>query len=422
MTTGRPLVKEMVRRRSTCRLCGSSDVVLVLSLTPTPPVDAYVEEAELDAPQTAFPMDLFACRECGHAQLLDVVDPELLFGNYIYETASSPGLVAHFERYADEAISYSGARPGGFAVDIGSNDGTLLRFFKEHGLRVLGVDPAAEVASRATAAGIETVTSFMNVTVAEGIRRRHGRADIVTANNVFAHADDMGEMADSIRELLAPDGFFFFEVSYLLDMIGGMVFDFIYHEHLCHHSVKPLRAFLEGHGLELVDIFHIPTKGGSLRGVAQLKGGARPAGSSVDAFIEREESAGLYGLEIYENWDSRIEEVRRTVTQQVDAVRERGGTVAAYGASATSTVLIYHFHLGDKLEFIVDDIPERQGRFSPGHHIPVVAADAISDRSPDAILVLAWRFADMIIDKHRDYLSRGGTFLVPLPEPRLISG
>ena len=422
MTTGMPLAKETVRRRSTCRLCGSSDVVLVLSLTPTPPVDAYVEEAEVDTPQTAFPLDLFACRACGHAQLLDVVDPELLFGNYIYETASSPGLVAHFERYADEAIAYSGARPGGFAVDIGSNDGTLLRFFKEHGFQVLGVDPAEEIASRATAAGIETVASFMNVPVAERIRRDHGRADIVTANNVFAHADDMGEMADSVRELLAPNGLFFFEVSYLLDMIEGMVFDFIYHEHLCHHSVKPLRTFLARHGLELVDVIHIPTKGGSLRGVAQLKGGPRAVGPSVESFIEREESAGLYGPGIYENWDARIEEVRRTVTQQVDAVRERGGTVAGYGASATSTVLIHHFDLGDKLEFIVDDIPERQGRFSPGHHIPVVSADAISDRSPDAILVLAWRFADMIIDKHRDYLSRGGTFLVLLPEPRIISG
>ena len=216
-----------VYRRSTCRLCGAGDLELVLHLTPTAPADAYVSGHCLDQVQQTYPLDLFLCHACGHAQLLDVVDPEVLFGTYIYVTTSSPGLVEHFRQYADEVLARTGSVKGALVIDIGSNDGTLLRFFEARGLRVLGVDAAREIAQKATKSGIETIPSFFTSQLARQIKAARGAAAIVTANNVFAHADGLTDIADGIRALLAPDGIFVFEVSYLVDLIQGMVFDYI---------------------------------------------------------------------------------------------------------------------------------------------------------------------------------------------------
>ena len=406
----------LVFRRDTCRLCGECDFELVLQLTPTPPVDAYVSAEQLDKLQETYPLDLFLCHACGHVQLLDVVSPEVLFGNYIYETSSSPGLVEHFRQYADEVLGRFKLLEGALVVDIGSNDGTLLRFFKERGMRVLGIDPACEIARRATESGIETLPYFFTTELARKIQSDYGSAAIVTANNVFAHVDDLADMAEGIRHLLAPGGVFVFEVSYLLDMIQGMVFDFIYHEHLCYHSVKPLESFLRRHGIELIDVQRIPVKGGSLRGIAQLIGGPRTQSPSMAKLIALEKRLGLDRPEIFKSFAANIESVKNQVVSLLADLQAQGKTFAGYGASATVTVLIYHFNLGSLLSFLVDDNPSRQGLFSPGYHIPVLSPQVIYERKPDYVLVLAWRFSKMIIEKHQSYLDQGGHFIVPLPQ------
>ena len=402
-------------RRGSCRLCDASDLTLVLQLTPTPPVDAYVPATKAHETQDTYPLDLFLCRTCGHAQLLDVVPPDLLFGNYIYETASSPGLVEHFRQYAGEVLPLVRETRTALAVDIGSNDGTLLRFLREGGMRVLGVDAAEGIAEKASASGLETLPRFFTGGLAREIRGQYGAANLVCANNVFAHADNLAVMADGVRQLLAPDGVFVFEVSYILDMIDNMVFDFIYHEHLCHHSVKPLRTFLRRHGMELIDVQRIREKGGSLRCMAQLTGGPRRVSPSVESLIRSEDARGLDRPEVFESWAGKIEAIRREIAALLDDLKTRGKSGAGYGASATATVLMYHFGLADHVQFIVDDNPSRQNLFSPGHHVPVVSADAIYERRPDYVFVLAWRFANMILRKHDEYLRRGGQFIVPLP-------
>jgi SAM-dependent methyltransferase len=417
---GRDPTDTLVHRRTTCRLCQSSNLELVLQLAPSPPVDAYVAVTQLHEPQPAYPLDVFLCLSCGHAQLLDVVSPALLFGNYIYQTKSSPSLVDHFGRYADEVFVKASSPVGRLAVDVGSNDGTLLGFFRQHGMRVLGIDPAREIADRATAAGIETLPVFLTREVAEAVRSEYGRAALVTANNVFAHADDMGEMVDAVRMLLADDGVFVFEVSYLRDMIDGMVFDFIYHEHLCYHSVRPLRTFLRRHGAEMIDVERNSSKGGSLRCTAQLAGGPRPTTAAVEELTEQERQLGLDRQEIFTAFAIRIEAVKNGVMRHAEQIMGRKQSAAGYGASATSTVLIHHFGLGELLRFLVDDIPERQNRFSPGHHIPVLAADALYDRHPDHVFVLAWRFADTIMRRHQRYIHEGGHFIVPLPDIHVV--
>ena len=365
-------------------------------------------------------MDLYLCRDCGHGQLLDVVSPKLLFGDYIYTTASSPGLVNYFRQYAVDVTSQLKLPSGVLALDIGSNDGTLLGFLKETGLRVLGVDPAQSIAGDATSRGIETLPTFFNSQVAQKIRDERGPAHLVTANNVFAHSDALGDMADGVRIMLAADGVFVFEVSYLLDMIENMVFDFIYHEHLSHHSVKPLRLFMQRHGLHVFAVERTSSKGGTIRCFAQLKGGLRPEQSSVAELLAYEEQFGLYQLETYERYTARINREKSKLTNLLAELSSAGKTIAGYGASATGTVLIHHFDLGNAMRFIVDDNPIRQNRLSPGHHIPITSSEALAKEKPDYVLILAWRFADLIMKRNQAYAAQGGRFIIPLPELRVV--
>lgn len=409
------------RRRDTCRLCDSRDVECVFQLAATPPAEWYLPPDRSAETTDVFPLDLFLCRHCGHVQLLDVLDPVRLFSNYRYTSASSPGLDDHFRRYADAVVPRCGTPTGMLAVDVGSNDGTLLRHLARHGLRILGIDPAAEIARQATAAGIPTLNAFMDDDAAARVLADAGPAALVTANNVFAHNDALGDMADAIKTMLAPDGAFVFEVSNLLDTIEGSVFDFIYHEHLCYHSVKPMDAFLRRHGLCLFDVERVASKGGSLRGYAQKLGGPRPISANVATAIAREEAAGLYRPETYHRYIARVNALRDETLSFLQQERRLGRTIAGYGASATVTTLLHHFQLGGLIDFIVDDNPIRHGTVSPGHHIPVYAPSALYDRRPDLVVALAWRFADQMISRHAAYLGGGGRFVVPLPTFRVVA-
>jgi hypothetical protein len=405
-------------RREDCRLCNSRDVELVFQLAPTPVGDHYVSADRVGQAQETFPLDLFLCRACGHLQLLDVVDPEVLFGDYTYVTSISLGLVEHFRHYADDMLARLGLGGNAFVVEIGSNDGSLLRAFQHRGLRVLGVDPAREIAREATASGIETLPTFFSSELARTVRRERGPATLIAANNVFAHADNLGDMADGIRELLAPDGVFAFEVSYLMDLMDNMVFDSIYHEHLCYHSVKPLDSFFRRHGLELIGADHVATKGGSLRCTVQPAGGPRPVSESVARLIARENVLGLANPVTFHAFAARIERVRDQVLEQLEDHAAPGQTIAGYGASVTVTTLVHHFGLGKLMSFLVDDNPSRHYLFSPGHHIPVLPPQELYQQKPDCVVILAWRYADPIMKKHQAYRDRGGRFLVPLPEVR----
>jgi len=418
--TGDGALKPQFYRRDTCRLCGSRDLKLVLSLCPAPPVDAYVPAERLGETQKTFPLDLFLCLACGHAQLLDVVPPDILFGNYIYVTTSSPGLVEHFRKYATVVLDRLTPPRSSLVIEIGSNDGTLLGFFREAGLRTLGIDPAADIARKASESGLETIPAYFGSDLARDIRDSRGTAAIVCANNVFAHMDDLGDVADGVRTLLATDGVFVFEVHYLLDLIDEMAFDFIYHEHLCYHSVKPLDSFLRRHDMELIDVERVPTKGGSIRCFAQPLGGPRSTAPAVDQLKATETTYGLDRPEIFESFRSRIDEIKNALHDRIEEFEAQGKSIAGYGASATVTVLIHHFDLGNKIQFLVDDNVAKQNLFSPGHHIPVLPPQAIYDRKPDYLLVLAWRFRDMIVRKHQAYVESGGQFIVPLPGIEVI--
>lgn len=410
-----------IRRRDSCRLCSGKTLDLVLSLEPTPPANAFVTAAEADREQARFPLDVFFCEDCFHVQLLDVVDPKVLFENYVYVSGTSPLFVKHFEDYAADVMARLSPSPGGLVVDIGSNDGTLLGFFKNAGMKVLGIDPARDIAEKATASGIETLNAFFSAPLAKKILAVHGPAAVITANNVFAHIDDLAGVTKSIASLLADDGLFVFEVSYLVDVFEKTLFDTIYHEHLAYHSVKPLVPFFDKHGMELIEAVRIESHGGSLRGMAQKKGGPRAAGASVAGAVAREVELGLDKAETLRTFAGRIDARKAELSMILAGLKADGKTIAGFGAPAKATTLMYHFGIGpDVIGFIVDDSPLKQNLLTPGMHIPVVGSEVIAERRPDALVILAWNFAEPIMAKNAAFHDRGGRFIIPLPEVRMI--
>ena len=395
-----------------CLMCLSKNISLALPLAHSAIGNDYLPSPK---PQDEFALSLHLCHDCGNVQIEDVVNPDILFRSYTYSTTSSLGLVKHFQTYAGEVAAKSGAKPGSLVVDIGSNDGSLLKAFKEIGYRVLGVDPAVEIANKATAEGVETVPDYFTKALAVKMREKHGRAAIFTANNVFAHSDKLPEMADGIRELLQPDGVFTFEVSYLLDIVQKMLFDTVYHEHLCYHSVRSLDLFFARHGLQLVEMQRIPTKGGSLRGTVQPAGGPRAVSPAIAQMIEWEGILKLHDPETYREYTRRIESAKEQFVAVLDRLKAEGKTIAGYGASPTVTTLLNQFDLAGRIDFIVDDNPVKQNTYSPGHHIPVYPSDAIYGKGADAVAVLAWNYAGPIMTKHKPFADKGGRFIVPLP-------
>jgi SAM-dependent methyltransferase len=413
----KPASQELCHRRKTCRLCGGARLTLVLELAPTPPANAFVSREELNKPQPCFPLDVFFCEDCAHAQLLDIVDPAVLFENYVYVSGTSPSFVAHFESYAKSVLDQFKPAPGSLVVDIGSNDGTLLRFFQKAGMKVLGIDPAKNIAEQATRSGIETMTGFFNPQIAKDIRTKYGPASVITANNVFAHIDNLEGVVEGIKTLLAPDGVFVFEVSYLVDVFEKTLFDTIYHEHLDYHSVKPLVPFFKRLGMELIEAQRVSSHGGSLRGIAQLKGGPHKVGASVAQAITAEEKLGLHKAETFRQFGENINSLKTALGKLLRELKASGKKIAGFGAPAKATTLMYHFGIGpDLIDFIAEDSPLKQNLFSPGSHIPVLPRAAIYEQKPDYVLILAWNFAEPIIKSLRPYIDAGGHLIVPIPK------
>ena len=402
-------------RRDDCRLCGSKSIEIALSLAPTPVGDQYVTQDRVGQPQETYSMDMGLCRDCGYTGLVDVVDPQILFPNSTEVTSISLGLVAHLEEFADTTMADAAPKPWSLAVDIGSNDGTLLRFYQDRGMRIQGVDAALGIAADANEAGIPTIPGFFGLEAAQKITQESGKASIVCANRVLANIDEMTDVAFGIKELLAPDGVFYFETGYSVDIFEKKLLDTIYHEHLGYDSARPLRAYFQKHGMELLDIQHIPLKNGSLRGAVQLAGGPRKVQESVQEMVDSEDAQGLNTVEFYQAFARMIDEEKTRLHDVVSQLVSQGKTFAGYGASVGATTLIHHFGMGEPLGFLVDDDPRNQGLFSPNFHLPVLGSDAIYDRNPDCIVIWAWPYAAPIVSKHQRFLDSGGQFIVPLP-------
>ena len=406
--------------RDTCRLCNSPNVKLVVKLQPIPLSEGYTLNPETALGAERFPVDVYMCQDCGHVQQLDVIDPDSLWDSYTYVSGEAKGMPEHFRAVSEKILARAKPEANSLVVDIGSNDGSLLKPFQAAGHRVLGIDPATEVARRANEAGIPTIPALMTPELAETIREEHGPASVVCAFNVFAHADDLGAMADSVRIMLAPDGLFFFEAQYLLDIIDGVLIATIFHEHISHHSVKPLVQFLDRHGLELIAVDRARIQHGSMIGTVQLKGAGRPVEDSVRDILALEEERHLDALETMETFARRVEALREQTMALVNRWKQDGHTIAAFGAARSGPTLIAQLGLQGSIDFIVDDHPEKVGKFSSGDGIPILPTSALAEKKPSYTLILAWVHSQKIIETHQDYLHNGGHFVVLCPDTRVV--
>lgn len=371
-----------------------------------------------------YPFSLYYCKDCTLVQVLEDVPPDAIFKNNLYFSSTTKTLSDHFAWYAKEIARKFLPRKNGFAVEIGSNDGALLSPLKKLGARVLGVEPARVIAKVAKRRGIPTVVDFFGVRSARRILQKHGSADAIMANNVFAHLEDLGDCLRGIKILLKDNGVFVFEVHHVLHLVKDMQYDQIYHEHRCYYSLRSLIHLLRRYGFEVFDVKRIPIHGGSLRVYAQkIKGGKRSRhGSAILSVLNLEKRNGLYSLPAYIRFGKMVKENNRRLKTLLEKLKSRRKKIIGYGAPGKATVLVNVCKIGPQLlDYITDASSSKQGRYVPGMHILIVPPDRIKKDRPDYAVLFAWNFKDEILRKEKDFIKHGGKFILPVPHPQIIS-
>lgn len=405
-----------------CRLCShplSDDIIL--DLGHQSPSDEFIWPELLKDPHIRYPLQLQMCEVCGHHQLSYHVDPSILYQNdYPYEQSTTETGRKHYHLMAATLTDRLSAPADSLAVDIGSNVGVLLEGFRIKGLRVLGVDPAQNMAEKANERGIPTIADFFSSDIARRIRAEHGPAQVVTGTNVFAHLHHPGDVVDGVKELLGETGALVFESPHALDLVRDLEYDTIYHEHLGYMSVKPVQKFFEAHGLELFDLEKTKIHGGSMRYFAGHPG-AHPISPNVEAVLQEEELNGLYDREALRGFAKKVSDHRQELMNLLTDLRKQGKRIVGVSAPAKGSTLLSYCHLhSDILDYITEKAQIKVGRLTPGSHIPVVADERLLEDQPDYALILAWNFSEEIMKNLQVYHDRGGRFIIPIPRPRIV--
>ncbi len=402
-----------------CRACGDPELVRLLDLGAMPLANALLSAGDLLRPEPRYPLTLCVCPRCTLVQIRETVDPEVLFGTYLYFSSFSDTVLRHARAEARHLAARRRLGAASLVVEIASNDGYLLKNFVAAGIPVLGIEPAKNVALAAEASGVRTEKAFFGREVARRLRADGVRADVIIANNVLAHVSDLEGTAAGIAALLADDGMAAIEFPYVGDMIEGVEFDTIYHEHLCYFSLHSVASVFARHGLTVTDVERHPIHGGSLR--IYLEPGGRESGGSVPRLLDEESRRGMGGARFYEDFAGRVEALRRDLLRELRERKAAGQRLAAYGASAKGSTLMNALGIGDDLlDFVADRSTVKQGRYTPGNHLPIVGPEVLMEKRPDAVLLLTWNFAEEIFRQQAAYLNAGGTFVIPIPKVRAV--
>jgi SAM-dependent methyltransferase len=408
-----------------CRSCGNTDLLPVLSLGSTPLANALLTHEQLTLPEEMYPLDLVFCPRCTLVQITETVSPEKLFREYLYFSSFSDTVLQNAHAIAERLISRCKLNTDSLVVEVASNDGYLLKNYQEKGIPVLGVEPALNIALVAEQRGIPTVSEFFGVELAEQLQGRNEAADVIHANNVAAHVADLHGVVKGISILLKPDGVAVIENHYVKDMIDHVEFDSVYHEHLCYYSVTSFRNLFAQHGLVLVDVERLPVHGGSLRVYFQRADGPRSlehdGAVRVKNLLEEEDNWGVDHFSFYQDFGEKVESLRHDLLACLQAIKSEGKSIVVYGASAKSTTLLNYFGIGSEtLDYVVDRSTAKQGRFTPGTHLLVRPPEALLETQPDHVLLLTWNFADEILAQQAEYRNRGGRFIIPIPELKVV--
>ena len=403
-----------------CRSCGSRSMVVFLSLGDTPLANALLGPEDLAKSEPRFPLDVAFCAACSLVQILETVPPEVLFTEYLYRSSFSSTMVEHARALATDVVVVEKLGADNLVVEVASNDGYLLQWYADRGVRVLGVEPAANIAAIARERGIPTECSFFGLSAASGLTAQGLRADVVHAHNVLAHVPDPNDFVAGFRELMKPTGLLVVEVPSVVDLVRHVEFDTIYHEHFSYFSLLALDALFARHGLTIADARHVAIHGGSLQ-LRVRHAGTAPRSDRFVQMLADERASGVGTLAYYRDFSGRVDGLRVELLAMLGRLKAEGKSIAAYGASAKGSTLLNSFDIGQRyLEFAVDRSSLKQGRFMPGVRLPIVSPERLAVAPPDYLLLLTWNFADEILEQQQGYRQAGGKFIIPIPHPRIV--
>jgi SAM-dependent methyltransferase len=404
-----------------CLSCRATGLREILSLGAQPLANGLLAAEQLAAPEMRYPLDLAFCPGCALVQITEVVAPERLFREYVYFSSYSETMLAHARDLVAEVFDRERVRADSLVVEVASNDGYLLQYYKARGVRVLGIEPALNIARVAEQdRGIPTIADFFGRELARRLAAEGTAADVIHAHNVLAHVPDPNGFAAGLRMLLAPRGTAVIEVPYVRDMIDGNEFDTIYHEHLGYFSLAALETLFERHGLAVKDVVRVAIHGGSLR-LRIDHAGEVSTSPSLDALRAEELAAGVTTYGFYEGFARRVETLKASLLDVLLGLKKEGRRIGAYGAAAKGATLLNSTGIDSRLlDFVVDRSPHKQGHFMPGSRLPIVGPERLLEDPPDVVLILPWNIADEIVGQQAEYRRRGGRFLVAIPEVRFV--
>jgi len=403
-----------------CLVCAGGTVQQFLDLGDTALANKFLTAAEVSSPEPTYPLRVGFCHTCGHVQLTEMVPPPVMFEDYLYMSSASDTLKTHLYDLSDLLVERYRPAPGALVIDIGCNDGTLLSGFQRHGVRAVGVDPAANLAELMRDKPIERYVGFFTAESAQHIVGKWGQASIITATNTFPHIPGLRDFLAGIQTALAPGGAFVIEAHYLGDLLTQRAFDTIYHEHVSYWALGPMVHLFAQQGMEVVDAERIPLHHGQLRVSVQRQGEGRVQ-PRVAELLSQERDWGLDQFKTYQQFAQQTYGVRDNLHRTLKALRQDGKQVAGYGAPAKGNTLLSFLELGpQEIDYIADRSALKQGRYTPGTHIPVVSPEHLLSDQPDYVLLLAWNFADEVLAQQAEYRRRGGKFILPVPDVQII--
>jgi methylation protein EvaC len=410
--------------RETCAFCGSRTLEPIVDFGDVALAGGFVKPAQFAA-EPRYRLRVVFCTGCLALQLPDIVDPAQLFANYFYFSSAIRSLREHFLDYASEVVARFLRPEHATVVEIGCNDGILLKPLADHGVRTtIGVDPATNIVQAIGDPRIKVVNDFFGSAVAARIRAQHGAADLVVANNVYAHIPEINDVTKGVAELLAPNGVFVFEVHHLGSVLRGLQYDMIYHEHLYYYSLLALENHLRRHGLQVFDVKRIPIHAGSIRYYVCREGSrwAKNVTNRVGLLRQDEIAQGLDRVETFKHFAAEIAQRKDVLMRYLERLRKAGKRVAGYGASGRANTIIQYSGIGpEHMQYMIDDAPAKWGYYTPGSHFEIRSSDALKTDPPDCLVIFAWGYLNEIAEKNKPYLDRGGRLLTPLPEVRLMS-
>ncbi len=408
--------------RASCRFCGAPLSTTFVDLGMSPPCQTHIEPEQLNHMERFYPLHAWVCSECFLVQLEQYVTPDEIFSDYAYFSSYSDSWVEHARVYTQGMIRRFGLDEKSMVMEIASNDGYLLQHFVTAGVPCLGIEPAANVARVAVEKGIPAVVKFFGQRTAREVAAEHGKADLLLGNNVLAHVPDINDFVGGMKLLLKAGGVITMEFPHLQRLMEENQFDTIYHEHFSYLSFTTVQRIFRHHGLELFDVEELSTHGGSIRIFGRHDTDAsKPLSSRVGEMIESERARGLQGLATYARFDEQVKETKRVLLEFLIEAKRAGKKIVGYGAPGKGNTLLNYCGIRqDFLDFTVDRSPHKQGRYTPGTHIPILAPSAIREAKPDYILILPWNLKDEIVQQHPYVTEWGGRFVVPIPTVRVL--